>query len=87
MKKIYFPVALLSLFLMSCGGWTDARKQTISDKCIDELYDCDCYVTTIMDVFQDPELYNKVLEDTEANKDKYEEYMSRIKDCELPEPE
>ena len=82
MKKIYFPVALLSFFLMSCGGWTDARKQTVRDKCDGDIFDCDCFLKTTMDVFEDPNAYTSTLENESANQEQVDAYWDKLyEDC------
>jgi len=82
MKKIYVSFVLLSVLLASCGGWTDARKQTVLDKCQDDLYDCDCYLKTTMEVFEDPDTYTSTLENETENGEQIDAYWDKVfEDC------
>jgi hypothetical protein len=69
-NKVFLSMTLVltSLLISSCGGWTDERKEKIMGKCIEDKFDCDCYLKVTMEKYPDPEDYNKKSEKDEAYK-------------------
>ena len=48
--SIFLTIFLL-LFISSCddGSWNDERKQKILDQCMEDVYDCECYLKITID--------------------------------------
>ena len=82
--SIFFTISLL-LFISSCdnGSWNDERKQKILDQCIEDDYDCDCYLKTTIEAFPIPEDYNIKLENEEKYQEEVDAYYDKIDDCSL----
>jgi len=76
----FLTISLL-LFISSCGGWNDERKQKILDLCIEDAYDCDCYLKTTIEAFPIPEDYNVKLENEEKYQEEVDAYYDKIDDC------
>jgi hypothetical protein len=78
--SIFFTISLL-LFISSCndGSWNDERKQKILDQCMEDVYDCECYLETTIDAFPIPEDYNT--KDEDKSKEELEAYWTKIDDC------
>lgn len=72
-------VGSVLILLTSCsGGWNDERQTQIKNDCLTKgNYDCDCYLKTTMEVFEDPNDYNK-----QSDEDK-ETYAEKLKECEV----
>lgn len=82
MRVIFFIACCASVFLLTaCGGWTDERKKTITDKCDAELYDCNCFLQKTMEAFPEPDQYNQTLENESANQQKVDEYWKSLEGC------
>lgn len=69
--QILFSALFIGAFLVGCG-WTDERKDKILGKCIEDRYDCDCYLKITMDRYPDPDDYNTKSEDDSEYKEKLE---------------
>ena len=80
--SIFFTISLL-LFVSSCdnGSWNDERKQKILDLCMEDIYDCECYLQTTIDAFPTPEDYNTKLENEEKYQEEIDDYYTKIDDC------
>lgn len=82
MKSFFTVFCCLSILtLASCGGWTDERKKTITDKCDAELYDCNCFLQKTMETFPEPDQYNSTLENEAANQQKVDAYWKSLEGC------
>ena len=78
MKIFNSIIIVLSIALMSCGGWTDARKQKVLDKCENDTFDCDCFLTTTVTTFQDTDIYTSTMENESVNQDAVDAYWDNI---------
>ncbi len=68
-KIIALSFVATVFFLYSCGGgWSEDQKDQLKNTCIGSgLYDCDCYVETIVKAHENPDEFNKL---SQADKDK-----------------
>ncbi|MDX1653216.1 MAG: hypothetical protein R3277_12025 [Brumimicrobium sp.] len=67
----------LILSLTSCSeGWNEENKSVVRDRCLGEVYDCDCYMDKTLEVFKNPAEYN-----TQTPEDK-EKWETALKECE-----
>lgn len=84
MKIKILSILSITILLASCSGdpdaWTDERKQIITDKCDNEVFDCDCYLKTTMEAFPKAQDYNTILGDETANQVKVDEYWDKVYD-------
>lgn len=79
MKNFLPLLCCLSIFTFSsCGGWTDERKKIITDKCDEDLYDCNCYLQKTIESFPEPDQYNTTLENEAANQQKVDAYWNSL---------
>ena len=80
--SIFLTISLL-LFISSCddGSWNDERKQKILDRCVEDIYDCECYLKTTIDAFPIPEDYNTKLEYEDKYQEEVDAYYTKIDDC------
>ena len=69
--QLLFSALFLIAFLSGCG-WTDERKDKILGKCIEDRYDCDCYLKVTMERYPNPEDYNAKSEEDQEYKEKLE---------------
>ena len=74
MKKLNLISISLIFLLTACGGWTDARKQKILDKCENDVFDCDCFLNNTIESFPDPNEYNNIMENEKDNMEKVDLY-------------
>lgn len=80
LKHNVFAISLIFLFT-SCGGWNDERKQKILDQCLEEVYDCNCYLKITIESFPNPEDYNLKLADDDKYTEEVEAYYTKIDEC------
>lgn len=78
MKIFKSLLLVLPITIVSCGGWTDARKQKVLDKCQNDIYDCDCFLNTTMTTFQDPDAYTSTMENETDNQEAVDAYWDDI---------
>ena len=85
MKFKFLLIAAAVTLLSSCAGdpneWTEERKQIVKDKCDSEIYDCDCYLETTIEFFQDAQSYNTILENESENQEKVDAYWDKLDEC------
>ena len=60
---------------------TEERKQIVKDKCDSEMFDCDCYLETTIEFFQDAQNYNTILENESENQEKVDAYWDKLYEC------
>lgn len=80
MNRIFSILVSSGLFLLtSCGGgWNDARQTRIKNDCLTKgNYDCECYLETTMEIFENPQDYNKQSDEDKAT------YAEKLKECEI----
>ncbi len=80
-KKLNLISISLIFLLTACGGWTDARKQKILDKCQEDIYDCECYLNKTIESFSDPNEYNTIMENEKENKETVDSYNELTDEC------
>ena len=85
MKFKFLLISAAVTLLSSCAGdpnkWTEERKQIVKDKCDSEIYDCDCYLETTIEFFQDAQSYNTILESESENQEKVDAYWDKLYEC------
>ena len=65
MKSIFITIASISLLLSSCGSPEESMNKTMADfteKCVEDMYDCDCYGNKVKEYFKTDEAYMKYYE-------------------------
>tara|TARA_B100001287_G_scaffold170821_1_gene143744 strand:+ start:3066 stop:3317 length:252 start_codon:yes stop_codon:yes gene_type:complete len=81
MKKIFILISSIIFILSSCGSPEESMNKTIADfteKCIDEMYDCDCYGDKVRAHFKSDEAYIKYYE---TNEEVPDELVDALFDC------
>ena len=85
MKFKFLLMAATVALLSSCAGdpneWTEERQQIVKDKCDSEMFDCECYLETTIEFFQDAQSYNTVLENESENQEKVDAYWDKLYEC------
>ena len=57
-------VSVVVLLASSCGGWTDERKEQITNTCLGSgNYDCKCYLEKVMKAYPSPDDFNNLSEE------------------------
>ena len=66
MKSLFISITAVSLLVLSsCGNPEESMNKTMADfteKCIEDMYDCDCYGEKVKSHFQTDEAYIKYYE-------------------------
>lgn len=63
MNRIFYLIlsTLVLTTVTSCGGWSEDQKTQLKNNCIGSgTYDCDCYVKTITEKYENSDDYNKL---------------------------
>ena len=62
MKSVFTCIVVIALILYSCGSPEESMNKTMADfteKCIEDVYDCDCYGDKVKAHFKTDEAYIK----------------------------
>ena len=81
MKMVFYFIASISLFLCSCGSPEESMNRTMADfteKCIEDVYDCECYGNKVKAYFKTDEAYIKHYE---VNNEIPDELVESLFDC------
>ena len=81
MKIIFTSIATISLLLSSCGSPEESMNRTMADfteKCIEDVYDCECYGNKVKAHFKTDEAYIKHYE---VNNEIPDELVESLFDC------
>ena len=81
MKTIFITIASISLLLSSCGSPEESMNKTMADfteKCVEDMYDCDCYGEKVKSYFKTDEAYIKYYE---TNGEVPDELAEALFDC------
>ena len=65
MKTVYILIASISFMLSSCGSPEESMNKTMADfteKCNEDMFDCDCYGEKVKAYFKTDEAYIKYYE-------------------------
>ena len=83
LKTLSFLCCSIFIFI-ACEGdpneWNEERKQIITDKCDNEVFDCDCYLNTTMEHFPNAQDYNTTLENESENQENIDDYWDKLYD-------
>tara|TARA_B100001059_G_C17439544_1_gene381977 strand:+ start:33 stop:284 length:252 start_codon:yes stop_codon:yes gene_type:complete len=81
MKTIFVSIATIFLLLSSCGSPEESINKTMADfteKCVEDMYDCDCYGNKVQEYFKTDEAYMKYYE---TNGEVPDELADELFDC------
>lgn len=65
MKSVFTCIVAITLILYSCGSPEESMNKTMADfteKCIEDVYDCECYGDKVKAHFKTDEAYIKYYE-------------------------
>tara|TARA_B100001063_G_C16404099_1_gene376283 strand:+ start:302 stop:556 length:255 start_codon:yes stop_codon:yes gene_type:complete len=65
MKSVFTCIVVIALILYSCGSPEESMNKTMADfteKCIEDVYDCECYGDKVKAHFKTDEAYIKYYE-------------------------